>query len=94
MVVRVDKEVERQTAADPAQPTAAPVGRLRRASAVSLKDLGAPSGPAATPEALPDGPPLTEETLKALWAEMLEELAKRMPCAGAEMSILSFRYFF
>ena len=86
MVVRVDKEVERQAAADPSQPTAAPVGRLRRASAVSLKDIGAPSGTAASPEVLPDGPPLTQEALKALWDEMLEELAKDAPWLAEQLS--------
>ena len=86
MVVRVDKEVERQAAANPSQPTAAPVGRLRRASAVSLKDIGAPSGTAASPEVLPDGPPLTQEALKALWDEMLEELAKDAPRLAEQLS--------
>lgn len=77
-MVRVDKEVERMAAA-PSQPTAVPVGKLRRASDVSLKDMGASASPAASPTPQPDGPPLTEEDLKALWAEMLKELAKTTP---------------
>lgn len=79
MVVRVDKEVERTEAAAASQPTAAPVGKLRRASDISLKDMGTTSSRAESSEPQPDGPPLTEEALKALWAEMLEDLAKESP---------------
>lgn len=79
MVVRVDKEVERPDAAAPSQPTAAPVGKLRRATDISLKDIGTSPSRVESADPLPDGPPLTEEDLKALWAEMLEEMAKKTP---------------
>ena len=91
-MVRVDKEVAKTEAAAPSQPTAAPVGKLRRASDISLKDFAAPTPRAEGTEPQLDGPPLTEETLKTLWAETLDNLSLTSPRLAEQLKDRPLRF--
>lgn len=91
-MVRVDKVVERAEAAAPSQTAAVPVGKLRRASDISLKDIGTPPSRAESTEPLPDGPPLTDETLKTLWLETLDNLSHTSPRLAEQLKDRPLRF--